>query len=320
MDVVVIIPTLNGRAMLAEALQSLERQSAAPAHVVVVDNASTDGAGDMVRAEFPHVELLRNTTNLGFGRAVNRAALAARGDALVLVNNDVVCDERFLERITEPIAGGAGMVAGVLTQWERPDLIDSAGIVLDRTLRSWDYLAERPVADLSDATPPPFGPCGGAAAFALELFQEARGFDEHLFAYWEDVDLAIRLHEAGSTCVLAGAALGRHRHSASLGARSKLQAELDAFGRGYVLGKYAPLWRRPGLRMLAAAFDWPVLGAEAAWRRRRSPLRQRLLGVRAGSGVPAPRIARTRTSVSFPQAVARQCAGLGLAIGRNRQR
>jgi N-acetylglucosaminyl-diphospho-decaprenol L-rhamnosyltransferase len=308
MDSVVVIPTLNGRALLAEALEALHHQSAPPADVFVVDNASTDGTADMVRADFPDVHLLRNETNLGFGRAINRAAFAASGDVLVLVNNDVVCDERFLERIAAPLAGERGIVAGVLTQWKRPELIDSAGIVLDRTLRSWDHLAGRPVAELSASTAPPFGPCGGAAAFALSLFQEAGGFDEHLFAYWEDVDMALRLREAGATCALAHDARALHRHSASLGARSKRQAELDAFGRGYVLGKYAPLRRRPGLRALAAAYDWPVMGIEALVRRQPSPLWQRLRGARTGAGVPAPALVRTTASVSLRDAVARQWA------------
>jgi GT2 family glycosyltransferase len=305
-DVVVVIPTLNGRAMLAQALASLVRQSAPPAHVVVVDNASCDGTAEMVCADFPDVELLRNDVNLGFGPAINRAALPARGDALVLVNNDVVCDPGFLERVAAPLGGHVGLVAGVLTQWGSSDLIDSAGIELDRTLRSWDYLAGRPVAELGPATPPPFGPCGGAAAFALPLFQEARGFDERLFAYWEDVDLALRLHEAGASCALAHGALAQHRHSASLGARSRRQAELDAFGRGYVLGKYAPWRRRPGLRTLAAAFDWPVLAVEAGLRRQPSPLRERVRGVRAGAAAPAPALTRTRPSLGFREAVTRQ--------------
>ncbi len=90
----VVIPTLNGRERLLRTLESLERQTA-EADVVVVDNASTDGTAEAVAERFPAVRVVRNERNLGFGAAINRAALDLDGDVLVLVNNDVVCEPEF---------------------------------------------------------------------------------------------------------------------------------------------------------------------------------------------------------------------------------
>ena len=139
-----------------------------------------------------------NTENLGFGRAVNRGAESARdADVLVLVNNDAVCAPDFVARMVAPFADPTvGMVAGVLLQSGAPGVIDSAGIELDTTLGSWDYLWNQSVTALA-AAGSPVGPCGGAAAYRLSAFLELGGFDESLFAYWEDVDLALRLREAG---------------------------------------------------------------------------------------------------------------------------
>jgi N-acetylglucosaminyl-diphospho-decaprenol L-rhamnosyltransferase len=316
-EVAVVIPSLDAREVLGEALESLARQTLPP-RVTVVDNGSSDGTAEMVSSRFADVTLVRNEENAGFGRAINSVALGLDADALVLVNNDVICGERFIERIVAPLATGADMVAGVLTHSAKPDRIDSAGIELDTTLRAWDYFGERPVAELQRDTPAPLGPCGGAAAYRLDAFRRLGGFDETLFAYWEDVELAIRMREAGSSCALAHDALAEHRHSATFGARSRRQTALDAFGRGYLLGKYAPWRRRPAGRLLAAGFDWPLLVADAARLGDGSLLRERARGVRAAAHARSAPLLRTQPTISFPQALRRQLRLLRATRSRER--
>ena len=308
----VVIPTLDARERLLKTLSSLERQSL-PAPVVVVDNASSDGTAEAVAERHPQARVIRNDRNLGFGAAINRAALELDGDLLVLVNNDVVCEPGFLERIAVPFVDpSVGMVAGVLLQATAPELVDSAGIELDTTLGSWDYLWNQPVAALGSAQDP-VGPCGGAAAYRLAVFQELGGFDETLFAYWEDVDLALRFRKAGWHCVLAPEARALHEHGQTLGAASPAARRLEAFGRGYVLAKY-----RVGRSLLRsaqiAALDWPVLGVHLVLRREAAPIRERLRARRRGlraAGGPAPIELAT---VGFGEALRRQAQQLRLRL------
>jgi N-acetylglucosaminyl-diphospho-decaprenol L-rhamnosyltransferase len=305
MRATVVIPTLNARELLADALESLGRQTI-DAAVVVVDNGSTDGTAEMVADRFPHVRVVRNDTNLGFGRAVNRAALGLDGDALVLLNNDVVCEPEFLERLLAPLAEeGVGMVAGVLLQHGAPELVDSAGIELDPTLRSWDALWNRPASEV-DAAPEPVGPCGGAAAYRLDAFQAAGGFDEVFFAYWEDVDLALRLRLAGHRCVRAAGARALHRHGQTLGAASPAQRRLEAFGRAFVLARYRVARRGLLTRAMIAALDWPVLAVHLVVRRELGPLRERRRGTRAGRARRPLRAPLELATVSFREALGRQ--------------
>ena len=280
----VIIPTLNGLARLERALDSLRLQTALPDEIIVVDNASSDNTVMALAEDYPEVTVIANTENLGFGRAVNRGFDVATGDVLVLLNNDVVCEAAFLEEIIKPLdAAAVGMVAGVLLQEADPTMIDTAGLVLDRTMRSWDYLSDRPVSELrAGVTPPPLGPCGGAAAYRAEAIRSVGGFDEALFAYWEDVDLTIRLQNAGWRCALATDARVLHAHGATLGAASPRMRELDAFGRGFVLGKYGVARRGVGTALATAALDWPVFLVHLAARREATPLRARHRGVVAG--------------------------------------
>lgn len=316
MNAWVVIPTLDARDLLAETLESLEAQTVRP-RVAVVDNGSTDGTAALVADRFPHVRLLRLARNLGFGRAINRAARelpAADGDALVLVNNDVVCEPAFVEELCTALAEpGVGMAAGVLLQAADPGRVDSAGIELDRTLRSYDYLWNRGVEALA-AAPDPVGPCGGAGAYRVEAFRRAGGFDEAFFAYWEDVDLALRLRLAGWRCALAPRARAVHRHGQTLGASSPAQRRLDAFGRGYVLARYRVPKGRPLLRAAVPLVDWPALAAHLVVRREAGPLRERLRGLALGRRRPPLRAPLELATVPVRTALARQWSFLALRL------
>jgi hypothetical protein len=317
MKACVVIPTLDARELLAAALESLERQTRPADELVVVDNASTDGTAELLAARFPGVRVVRNERNLGFGVAVNRGAREVDGDVLVLVNNDTVCEPTFLERLCAPFEqDGVGMAAGVLLQGGAPGLVDSAGIELDTTLRSWDIGWNLPVEAL-EGLPEPVGPCGGAAAYRLEAFRGLGGFDERLFAYWEDVDLALRLRADGWRCVAVHDARALHRHGATLGAASPAQRRLEAFGRGYVLARYRVGDGRPLTRAKIAALDVPVLAVHLLARRELGPIRSRLRGRRTGLAAPALRAPLELATVSFPAALRRQ-AGLLLLRFRGR--
>lgn len=303
-----VIPSLDARDLLARTLESLE-VAAGRAEVVVVDNDSHDGTARMVADRFPAVTLVRNDRNLGFGRAVNRGVAAVPEDVeiLVLVNNDVVCEPGFVERICAPFDDpSVGMVAGVLLQEADPTRIDSAGIELDRTLRSFDLLCNEDVGCLASA-PDPVGPCGGAAAYRLSAFRQAGGFDEAFFAYWEDVDLALRLRLAGWECRLAPDARAVHRHGATLGAMSPAARRLDAFGRSYVLHRYRVGRSGPLTTRLAIALvDWPALLVHLVVRREVEPLRARLRGRLAASRGPGLRAPLELATVPVRASLARQ--------------
>ncbi len=307
----VVIPTFNARGLLAETLDGLERQTVAHA-VVVVDNASSDGTTELLAERFPRVRIVRLPENIGFGRAVNRGVAVAETDVVVLINNDVVCEPEFLERLLEPLHDDSvAMVAGVLLQHDRPELVDSAGIELDTTLRSWDAVWNRPASGLERA-PEPVGPCGGAAAFRTRAFREAGGFDETFFAYWEDVDLALRLRLAGHRCVRASGARALHKHGQTLGAASPAQRRLEAFGRGYVLARYRVARRSLATRAQVAVLDWPVLLVHLVVRRELGPLRERRRGTRAGLAAPPLRAPFELATVGFGEALGRQIGQLRL--------
>jgi GT2 family glycosyltransferase len=253
-DLSVIVPTYQGRHHLEELLPSLREQTLAH-EVIVVDNASTDGTPEFLREQWPNVRAISLSENRGFGRAVNEAVTASSSRTVVLLNNDIVCTPTFLERLVGALdpEHGVVMAAPILVRRGDEGRIDTAGIVVDRTLHGFNHLYGEPVEILSEQLFDPLAPCGGAAAFDRAAFLAVGGFDPAFFAYLEDVDLAIRCVARGWRCRLAPAALAIHAHSGTLGEGSRAKNRLTAWGRGYIAGKYR-LHTRPHL------FLWSITG------------------------------------------------------------
>jgi N-acetylglucosaminyl-diphospho-decaprenol L-rhamnosyltransferase len=278
----VYIPTFNGRERLARALRSLEAQSR-PADVVVVDNGSGDGTAELLREEFPAVALLELGENLGFGPALNRAIEERPADPVILLNNDVKCEPRFIEAMLDAVAEGAETVAGVLVQEAAPGSIDSAGVVADRTLMGFDYLHGEPLEAAATAADP-LGPTGGAALYRLDAFRAAGGFDERIFLYYEDLDLALRLRAAGARCRLAAGARAVHAYSASLGAGSGEKYARSGWSRGYMLRRYGVM-SHPGRALRALAAEAAICAGQLLADRTAKGIGGRLRGWRDAAGL-----------------------------------
>ena len=278
------IPTLNGRDRLRLALESLRGQTA-PCEVVVVDNGSTDGSQVMVRAEFPDVTLIELDQNLGFGRALNQAIGDSGEGPVLLMNNDVELEPEFVAEILATAeATGAEMVASVLLRADATGLIDSAGIVADHeTLMAFDFLEGQPdtAADTAEA---PLGPSGGAALYDRAAFEAVGGFDQRIFAYYEDLDLALRMRVAGASCALSSRARGVHARSTTLGSRSPHKYGISGWSRGYLIRRYGVMKSFSGLAR-TIFFEGFVCAGQLVLERTASGIRGRFRGWHAASGM-----------------------------------
>ncbi len=279
----VYIPNFNGAERIGRALGSLREQSR-PVDVMVVDNGSSDGSLELLREEYPEVTVMALERNLGFGPALNRAIAEYGADPLILLNNDAVAGPRFVEALLDTAAEGVRSVAGVLLQERSPELIDSAGVVADSTLMGFDYLHGEPLAAAA-AAPDPLGPTGGAALYDRAAFEAVGGFDERIFLYYEDLDLALRLAAAGGRCRLAAGATAVHAYSASLGAGSGRKFAHTGWSRGYMLRRYGVM-SRPRLALRALACEGALCAGQLLLDRTAQGIGGRLRGWRAGSGPP----------------------------------
>jgi GT2 family glycosyltransferase len=197
-----IIPNWNGRRWLPACLDAIGDQTQAPAEVIVVDNGSSDGSLEYIRAEHPEVQLIELHTNTGFAHAVNEGLRASRADLVALVNTDVVLAPDWVERMAATLSGdpAAASVACKMLWMDDPTKVYDAGDVLRRD-GACEQRGRRGRDDGRwDEPGEVFGACAGAAMYRRAAVLGVGAFDERYFAYLEDVDLALRLRMGGWRC------------------------------------------------------------------------------------------------------------------------
>jgi N-acetylglucosaminyl-diphospho-decaprenol L-rhamnosyltransferase len=301
----VVIVAYNRYDLTESCLRHLAAQTLAH-RTIVIDNGSTDGAGERVASEWPDVTLQQLAGNRGFAEACNRGVAAGDGELVVLLNNDVNVRPDFVGRLVGPLLdnSGVGSVAALMLQ---PDerLIDSAGLAADAVLGGFPRLQGLPASEARRERPLLTGPAGTAAAYRRVAWEQVGGLDESIFAYMEDLDLALRLRSAGWRSTLAPDAVGVHLGSATHGHRSSHQRRNGGFGRGYVLRRYGLLHGRKAPRALAT--EALVVLADLAISRDLEALRGRISGWHAARRLPRrqrPPADAIDTSIGFRDSLA----------------
>lgn len=299
--------------MLIETLRTLADQTV-PAECVLLDNGSRDDSVEVVERDLPDVRIVKLGANLGFGPALNEGVRRHPAELLIFANNDVLYERRFVECLLDAAGEGRATVAGVLLGKDDPGAIDSAGVMVDSTLLAFDYLHGEPVGVAMEA-PPPLGPTGAAMLVPLSAFRSVGGFDDRIFAYLEDVDLALRLRTLGVRCRLAAEARGIHRHSATLGAGSPEKNRLMGWSRAYMLRRYG-IMSEPRLAVRALAAELVICAGQLAVDRTTSGVIGRLQGWRAARRLPRRVIPPDASAgLSFVQALRRRAARRRLIVG-----
>ena len=235
--VTAVIVTCNSLPSVISCLKRLDGQRGLTLHeIVVVDNASTDGSPDAIRAGHPNVHVVMNKENVGFGRACNQGAEIATGEYLLFLNPDLELDSDAVGKLLAVArsTGRPGLIAGRLRYADGSfqancrrfptiaNLLFSRGSIMGRLLmhRS-DFRSEMySLPDYDDVTPVP----ATAATMVMirrDLFNKVRGFDPRFFLYMEDTDLSLRLHHAGYTNLFVPGAGGVH-----------------GFGKGSQIGRF----------------------------------------------------------------------------------
>lgn len=210
-----IVVTWNRSDLLRASIHSLSGQSVPFSRIILVDNGSQDETSTLAR-QLPEIELIALARNYGFAGGVNRGIQLALQDSsiqfIALINNDVLLRSDWHEKALEALKSHRhyGSCATCLLNHQNPEIIDTAGIYWKEPGLADNYLSGRSVSEVASTNREVWGACAAAALYRREFFESVGFFDETLFAYQEDVDLALRGHLNGWHCVLAPQARGTH--------------------------------------------------------------------------------------------------------------
>ncbi|MBC6983612.1 glycosyltransferase family 2 protein [Caulobacter sp. 17J80-11] len=280
----VLIVAYESGPVLARCLSALKAQTFQDFEILIADNGSRDGAAQTAAAADPALRLLEFGENLGFAEANNRAAQAARGRWLALLNPDAFAEPDWLEALVAAAEAQPDVRCFTSLQVAEhdPAVLDGAGDAM--TLAGVPYRAgygrARPERVPAGEV---FAACGAAMLVERALFLDVGGFDKAFFCYCEDMDLGYRLRLRGERVRLVPDAVVRHVGSSTLGARSDFALWHGVRNRLWTYVKNTPpLLLAVTFPLHAAAVAALVAGSvlkgeRAAWR-----------GLKAGlAGLPA---------------------------------
>lgn len=196
-----VVVTWRGRAHITACLDSLAAQDR-PHRILVVDNASDDGSGDLA-ANYP-VPVLRLPVNTGYAGGIQAALAECTTPFMAWLNDDAMPTPGWLGALEDALDADPGAAAASSKLLTLTGDTQSIGIGLTHDGHGID-LTEGPV----------FGFCGGAALVRTDALRAVGGVPAEFFCYYEDTDTSWRLRLAGWRIVAAPKAEVVHVHGAT---------------------------------------------------------------------------------------------------------
>ncbi len=234
----IIIPTYNQLHFLKKCLKSIDKYTDSPYEAIVVDNASTDGTGEYLESLGGRIRFRVLAANLGFSGAINAGLMMAKGQTIVLLNNDTLVTEQWLRNMlhclySDPRIGMVGPVTNYVSGEQR------IRVPYHRVEDMQDFARGHNQSNPSlwrDAE----WLRGYCMLFRRELFEELGYFDEGFEpGNFEDNDYNIRVRLAGKRLVIAGDTFIHHFGNVTIRALGQSLKRINNRNEAYYMSKWS---------------------------------------------------------------------------------
>lgn len=199
----VIIVNYNGEKFLQSCLDSLhEKLISISYEIIILDNNSKDNSCKFIKENFPDVKLIESTINHGFGKGNNEAVKHAKGELLLLYNNDTILLDDISPAIKLIKKRQDIGVVGIKMLNANKDYLQSAGVLPNfNSLLKFSNLLNLGLEFKSGHFSKEYYEVGWlVGSFLLlrkEIYEKIEGFNEDYFMYVEDVDFCKKIADLG---------------------------------------------------------------------------------------------------------------------------
>ncbi len=273
-----VVINFNSSSFLDGCLRALLTCASPPVEVVVVDNASTDDSLQELAA-WPQVIVKQSHTNLGFAGGANLGFSHTETSVVALLNPDVEVDRDFGDAAVDLMSENPRLgVAGAKLRYPDSNLLQHAGGELHWPLLTTSHRGYRQPDDPEWDQPATVDfVTGGAMVLRRRAFEQVHGFDDGFWpAYYEDVDLCLRLRDAGWLVRYEPSLSATHIESVTLGQssdyfryfhRNRLRLALKFLSAEGWWGKFIPaeIERLRGELSAVDDRDWPLRSGASAF-------------------------------------------------------
>lgn len=237
--VCISIVTFNSSRYIRRCLTAVMAQKGIRATVVVVDNASADGTGAILKDFGSRIQVIWNRINVGFAEAQNQGIRSSRAEWVLTLNPDLLMEEDYVRRLVDAgeLDRGVGAVCGKLLsigpgfQPLAERRIDSTGLFFTPEMRHFDRGSRELDNGAYDRGEYVFGACAAAALYRRQMIDDVSTggdfFDPDFFAYREDADVAWRAQLLGWRCIYTPSAVGWHVRSVVPGDRRSITPSIN---------------------------------------------------------------------------------------------
>ena len=214
--VAAVLVVCNGIEWLSSVLATLAAQQYPSFDLVVVDNGSTDGSGDVLAKRIPEDRLITLPRNLGFARGIGAAVnhpVVAAADLLLFLHDDLVLAPDAVARLVVALRddSSVGIVGPKLREWSDDGVLAEVGMTIDRFGRAESRIDRRELDQgQHDRDSEVLYVSTAGMMIRRELFRQLGGFDARFPAYRDDLDLCWRAWLRGARVVVVPRAVGYH--------------------------------------------------------------------------------------------------------------
>lgn len=214
-EISIVIISYSVGNYLKNCLDSIYKQDFQDYEIIIINNGSESDAGLSSLQDNSNIRLVQNTSNLGFGKALNQGIVLANGNFVLCLNDDVELDRSFLTNIHKAIEDkkDVGTIQPKVLKFDRKH-IDTTGIFLSSFRRFYDLGRGKEDTEEFAKERYVFGGCAAAALYRREALESIRKgseyFDEDFFCVAEDVDISWRMQKKGWKALYYPLALCMH--------------------------------------------------------------------------------------------------------------